>query len=175
MIRKIGAAAGAGVPFAVFFFLAGSAHAVDGIAVEVGYGDDRTSLIRFSITDNWRKREPATREWRVAGYWEFSAGLWDNKEESTAEIAVTPVFRLERSRLYVEAAIGAHLVQAHISAHRTFSTALQFGEHLGMGMRFGQGERFDLGIRVQHLSNGGISKPNPGIDFFLVRLQRDLE
>ena len=171
MIRKIGAAAGA----SVFFFLAGAAHAVDGIAVEVGYGDDRTSMIRFSITDNWRTREPATREWRLAGYWEFSAGLWDNKDESTAEIAITPVFRLERSRLYLEAAIGAHLVQAHISAHRTFSTAFQFGEHLGAGYRFGPARRYDLGMRLQHISNGGLSKPNPGINFVLVRLQYDLE
>jgi lipid A 3-O-deacylase len=171
MIRKIGAAAGA----SVFFFLAGAAHAVDGIAVEAGHGDDSTSLIRFSITDYWRKREPATREWRLAGYWEFSAGIWDNKDESTADIGITPVFRIERNRLYLEAAIGAHLVQAHISAHRSFSTALQFGDHLGAGMRFGERERFDFGIRVQHLSNGGISKPNPGINFFLVRLQRELE
>jgi lipid A 3-O-deacylase len=175
MIRKIGAAAGAGVLFGVLFFLAGTAHAVDGIALEAGHGDDSTSLIRFSITDTWRKREPTTREWRLAGYWEFSAGIWDNKDESTADIGITPVFRIERNRFYVEAAIGAHLVQTHISAHRTFSTSLQFGDHLGAGWRFGEGERYDFGIRVQHLSNGGINKPNPGINFFLVRLQRELE
>jgi len=171
MIRKIGAAAGA----SVFFFLAGTAHAVDGIALEVGHGDDSTSLIRFAITDSWRKREPAPREWRLAGYWEFSAGLWDNKDESTAEIGITPVFRIERNRLYLEGAIGVHLVTTHISAQRVFSTAFQFGTHVGAGYRFGPALRYDLGLRVQHISNGGLREPNPGIDFVTVRLQYDLE
>jgi lipid A 3-O-deacylase len=171
MIRKIGVAAGA----SVLFFLAPAAHAVDGIALEAGHGDDSTSLIRFSITDSWRKRQPATREWRLAGYWEFSAGIWDNKDESTADIGITPVFRIERKQIYLEGAIGVHLVQTHISAQRTFSTALQFGDHIGAGFRFGPQDRCDFGVRVQHISNGGISSPNPGINFFLVRLQYELE
>jgi lipid A 3-O-deacylase len=171
MIRKIGAAAAA----AGLFFLAAAAHAVDGIAVETGYGDDKTALLRFMITDHWRKREPAMREWRLAGYWEFSAGVWDNKEESTADIGITPVFRFERHPLYVEAAIGLRLVSTHISAHRVFSTSFQFGDHLGAGFRFGPRERYDFGVRVQHISNGGVSSPNPGINFVMVRLQCDLE
>jgi lipid A 3-O-deacylase len=171
MIRKIGAAAGAGV----LFFVAAAAHAVDGAAVEVGYGDDSTRLLRFALTDVWRKREPGMREWRLAGYWEFSAGVWDNKEESVADIGITPVFRFERSPLYVEGAIGLRLVSTHISAHRVFSTSFQFGDHLGAGFRFGPRERYDLGFRVQHISNGGISSPNPGINFVIVRLQRELE
>lgn len=171
MIRKIGALAAAGA----LFFLAAAAHAVDGIALEAGHGDDSTSLLRLSVTDSWRKRAPATREWRLAGYWEISAGVWDNKDESIADIGVTPVFRIERNAAYLEAAIGVHLVSTHISAHRTFSTSFQFGDHLGAGFRFGPQDRYDFGVRVQHISNGGVSSPNPGINFFLVRLQRELE
>ena len=172
MIRKIGALAGAAAGF--FFFLS-SAYAVDGVAVEVGHGDNSTSLLRFAITDSWRKRAPATREWRLAGYWEFSAGVWDNKDESTADIGITPVFRFEHNAAYLEAAIGVRLVTTHISAQRTFSTAFQFGDHLGAGIRFGPQDRYDFGLRVQHISNGGIRSPNPGINFFIVRLQYDLE
>lgn len=171
MIRKIGALAAAGA----LFFLAAAAHAVDGIALEAGHGDDSTALLRLSFTDSWRKRAPATREWRLAGYWEFSAGVWENKDESIADIGFTPVFRIERNAAYLEAAIGVHLVSTHISAHRTFSTAFQFGDHLGAGFRFGPHDRYDFGVRVQHISNGGVSSPNPGINFFLVRLQRELE
>jgi hypothetical protein len=85
------------------------------------------------------------------------------------------VFRLQREAIYVEGAIGFHLVSTRISAARVFSTAFQFGDHLGAGMRFGPGRRYDLGMRVQHLSNGGVRSPNPGINFVLVRLQYDLE
>lgn len=171
MIRKIGALAGA----ALVFFFASCAHAVDSVAVEVGHGDDSTSLLRLAIVDAWRKGDPLFREWRLAGYWELSAGVWDNKDDSTADVGITPVFRIERRGVYIEGAIGLHLVQTHISANRTFSTAFQFGDHLGAGMHFGPGGRYDLGVRVQHVSNGGISKPNPGINFFIVRLQYSLE
>jgi hypothetical protein len=171
MIRKIGALAGA----ALVFFFASHAHAVDAVAVSGGHGDDSTSLLRFALVDTWRKGDPFFREWRLAGYWEFSAGVWDNKDDSTADIGITPVFRIERRGLYVEGAIGVHLVQTHISASRTFSTALQFGDHLGAGMHFGPAGRYDIGLRVQHLSNGGVRSPNPGINFLIVRLQCALE
>jgi len=32
-----------------------------------------------------------------------------------------------------------------------------------------------VGIRVQHLSNGSLRDPNPGINFVLMRLQYDLD
>ena len=95
-----------------------------------------------------------------------------NAEDSSADIGVTPVFRFERNRFYLEAAIGLHLVQTHISAHRTFSTAFQFGDHIGAGMHF---KSYDVCVRLQHLSNGSIRDPNPGINFVLVRLQYALE
>ena len=171
MIRKIGALSGA----MLVFFFAAPAYAIDGVAVEIGHGDDSTSLARVALVDAWRKGDPFFREWRLAGYWEFSAGVWDNKDDSTADVGITPVFRIERRGAYVEGAIGLHLVQTHISASRTFSTAFQFGDHLGAGMHFGPAGRYDLGVRVQHVSNGGIRSPNPGINVFIVRLQYSLE
>jgi lipid A 3-O-deacylase len=176
MIRKIGAVAGAAVLFflACLFFVR-DARALDGVSVQAGRGDDRTYLLRVAVTDQWRERGPAPSGWTLAGYWEFAAGLWDNTNESTAELAATPVFRFERQAIYVEGAIGFHLVSTRISSARVFSTAFQFGDHLGAGMRFGPGRRYDLGMRIQHLSNGGVRSPNPGINFLLVRLQYDLE
>ena len=147
-------------------------HCVDAVSVEVGRGDDRTSVIRVAVSDFWRKREPLPDKWRLAGYWEFSGAIWDNTDDSTANVGVTPVFRFERNRFFVEAAIGFHLVQTHISAQRSFSTSFQFADHLGAGMHFG---RYDLCLRVQHISNGGVNSPNPGINFVLVRLQYALE
>ena len=171
MIRKIGVMAGAGA----LFFLAAGAHADNGLAVEIGHGDENTNLLRLSVTSTWRKGEPAAPDWHLVGYWEFSAGIWDNHDESTADVSATPVFRLARAAAYVEGAIGVHLVTSHISAQRTFSSAFQFGTHVGAGYRFGPAQRYDLGLRVQHLSNGGLREPNPGINFLLVRFQYDLE
>jgi len=72
----------------------------------------------------------------------------------------------------LEAAVGVHLVQTHISAHRSFSTALQFGDHLGAGIHSG---KYDFGVRVQHISNGGFHSPNPGINFVTVQMNYNLE
>jgi lipid A 3-O-deacylase len=165
MIRKFAAAAAACI-------FSSAAQAIDGVAIEAGRGDDRTNVLRVSLTDQWRKRQPPVPVWRLAGYWEVSAAVWDNRDESTADLGLTPVFRFERSRYYLEAAVGFHLVQTHISAHRSFSTAFQFADHLGIGLRSG---KYAFGLRVQHISNGGVASPNPGINFVLARLQYDLE
>ena len=157
----------------IFAAMSPRACAIDAVGVEVGRGDDRTYLLRVSVIDRWRKQQKERAEaWRLAGYWDFSAALWDNTEESTADVGITPVFRVERKALYLEGAIGVHFVQAHISAHRSFSTALQFGTHAGIGLHFG---KYDLGVRIQHLSNGGVAQPNPGINFALVHLHYALE
>lgn len=155
MIRKITAAAAACA-------LSSAAWGLDGIALEYGRGDDRTNLLRVAVAG----------QWRVASYWEVSAALWDNRDETTADVGLTPVFRLERRSVYLEGAIGVHLVTTHISAARVFSTAFQFAEHVGAGVRSG---RYQVGLHAQHLSNGGVAKPNPGINFLLVRVQYALE
>jgi hypothetical protein len=143
--------------------------------VEAGRGNDQTSVLRISALDYWRKPQSPAADWRLAGYWELSGAIWDNPDESSIDLAVTPVLRIERTRIYAEAGIGLHLVSHRISAARVFSTIYQFGDHVGAGCRFGPGGRYDLGLRIQHISNGGVRSPNPGINFLLVRLQYDLE
>ena len=167
MIRKTAALAAA----ACIYLFPFAAHALDGAALEVGYGDDKTRLLRVSVQDRWSNVLRQGHDWRLTGYWDFMVGVWDNPDESTADIGVTPVFRFERERLYLEAAIGGHLVQRRISQHKVFSTAFQFGDHVGIGMR---GSEYDVGIAVQHLSNASIRRPNPGINFVLLRFQYHL-
>src|SRR5688572_13053471 len=107
MIRKIAALAAACV-------VSSSGYCVDGVSLELGRGDDRTSVLRIAAQWQWRKERPAGHDWHLAGYWDLSAAVWDNHDESTADVGLTPVFRIERESLYVEAAIGLHLVQTRI-------------------------------------------------------------
>ena len=158
--------------FAAAWLCSFAAHGFDGVALELGYGEDSTRLLRVAVQDRWRKEFRRGDGWRLAGYWDFAVGVWDNTDASTADIGITPVFRLDRERVYLEAAIGAHLVQRRISADRVFSSAFQFGDHIGIGVR---GRAYDLGLALQHLSNGGIRRPNPGINFILLRLQYHLQ
>ena len=88
---------------------------------------------------------------------------------------MTPVWRYAPAPrgAYLEAAIGFHLLSdSHINRDLDFSTRFQFGDHVGAGYRF---DEYDLQLRFQHLSNGGMRNPNPGINFLVLRLQRWLK
>ena len=167
MIRKFWAAAAA-------WALAATAYGMDGVALELGSGEEQIKAIRLAATWDWKKRDLGYG-WRLAGYWEASIGAWENAEDAAADFALTPVFRLERHLWYLEAAIGVHVLSQHVSASDQFSRNLEFGEHLALGVRFGDGRRYDLGLRLQHISNGGIYASNPGFNFLLLRFQYHLD
>jgi lipid A 3-O-deacylase len=162
------------------------AQAVDSVSFEIGRGSERTDLWRAGLQSKWDKRWFAERSWTLGAYWDFQFGRWLGPQaggergpgdDEVLDISVTPVFRLERARRatlapYVEAAIGFHLLSnQRINFRRFFSTQFQYGDHIGVGARFGERYRYDLSLRLQHLSNGGLSEPNPGINFLQVRFQ----
>lgn len=156
--------------------IAPSAQALDSVSFEHGWGSDNTFIWRAGAQWKWRKQWFSERSWRLGAYWDVQAGRWTGQNGVT-DIGVTPVFRLERSFgpdwwPYLEAAIGFHSVSdIRINSRRIFSTRFQYGDHIGAGLRFGERRQFDVGVRLQHLSNGGLRHPNPGINFLLVRVQ----
>jgi lipid A 3-O-deacylase len=150
----------------------GTAHALDGASFEAGRGDERTDLWRLGLQWRWDKRWLEAGGWHLGAYWDVQLGAWNNGRDIT-DLSLTPVFRYQRSSgraiPYAEAAIGFHMLSNHqITSGRIFSTRFQFGDHLGAGVRFGP---HDVGLRIQHLSNGGIARPNPGINFLVLRYQ----
>ena len=163
------------------------AHAVDGFSLEFSKSDSSNSdvnLYRAGLQWNWNKRWFDTGSWHLGGYWDLSLGYWDNRtiptlktNDSIADIGLTPVFRFQQDPVngvspYFEAAVGFHLLSAtSVSTERKFGSNFQFGDHIGAGLRFGQKGQFDIGYRYQHLSNAGITEPNQGINFHVVRLQ----
>jgi hypothetical protein len=153
------------------------AAAVNGVSTELGFNDD-VRMWRAGLQWNWQRRWFRGGKAELGGYWDLSAGGWRNGDDTVYDLGLTPVFRYAgtaRGSLYVEAAIGFHLLSdLRIDENKLFSTSFQFGDHIGIGMRFGPRDRYDVGLRLQHLSNGGIRKPNPGIDFIQLRLQYHL-
>ena len=149
------------------------AHAVDGASLETGRGDERSELARGGLQWKWQRKWFNGGSWHVTGYWDASVGAWTT-HKTLIDFGVTPVFRMQRSDAagpYLEAAIGFHLLSdLSVTRSRIFGSNFQFGDHLGAGWRFGERGRYDIGLRLQHLSNGGIKRPNPGINFALLRL-----
>ena len=159
--------------------LSGNVWAVDGVSFELGNGDS-TDTTRVGAIWNWDKQWFAEGNWLVTGFWEANAGTWRGKSaagnnQTITDLGITPVFRFQQKNPsgfspYAEAAIGFHLISpTFMYANRKFGSAFQFGDHVGFGVRMGEHQQFDLGYRFQHLSNGGIKKPNQGINLSQVR------
>lgn len=151
------------------------AYALDGASLEVGRGDE-TDQLRAGLQWKWHRSWSAGRSWFLGAYWDLQMGRWSGNREPIWDFGITPVFRFERRQAgtftpYLEAAIGFHLLSdLRINSQRSFSTHFQYGDHLGAGVVFGARRQHDLGFRLQHLSNGGLAHPNPGINFAQVRL-----
>jgi len=157
------------------FCLPGSALALDSVSFEGGRGSGRTNLLRMGL--QWRGHDQwfEHSSWHVAHYMELAFGGWNNGNHTVYDAGITPVFRFERSggSPYFEAAIGFHAVsKLEFEDSRETSTKFQFGDHVGAGILRG---RYDFGLRLQHLSNGGIRNPNPGINFLIFRVQYRLD
>ncbi|MFO1324485.1 MAG: acyloxyacyl hydrolase [Burkholderiales bacterium] len=114
-------------------------------------------------------------EWAWSLRWAGNVSYWWSRKHSTSnsslsEAGLTPVVNLRRAADslpsgYLEAGVGIHLLSHTSIDERIFSTAFQFGELVGMGINFGEREQYGIGLRVQHISNGGIKEPNYGMTF----------
>lgn len=150
--------------------------ALDGVSVTYGH-EDETDLVRAGLQWEWKKTWFASDSWRLGGYWDLSLGYWQMHGSAAsnpdiADLGITPVFRLRRNvetgfAPYVEGAIGIHLL-SHTYAGK-LGSSFEFGDHVGIGARFGSRQEYDVAYVFQHISNGGIKKPNHGINFNQIR------
>ena len=111
---------------------------------------------------------------------EISIGGWRGRgdyqrKENLVDLGVLSSLRYfpsgkEIGSFFMEGGIGIHLLnRTQINEDRRFSTAFQFGEILGLGWKLGVQRDSEIGLRIQHISNGGIKKPNSGINFAEIR------
>lgn len=101
-----------------------------------------------------------------ASYWRADAGGADNRLWQLSAIPIARWWPTER--FYLEAGIGATLIDRTRFAGKELSTAFQFGDHLGLGWQFTPTTR--VGVRVSHFSNAAIKRPNSGLDIYQLTL-----
>ena len=149
-------------------------------SVGVGAGDK--GIRKISLIAGWDREEPLWQgqEWHLGLRHEVELGIWRIRHASdAAEFGYSPVLRLVRplsaraSRIFVEGSIGVRLIShTRLSPNLGMSTMFQFSDMLGMGYQWGTGQRTTVGIRATHISNGGIKKPNHGLNFGELYIQR---
>ncbi len=139
----------------------------------------KSLTVGSTIPMNWRYQ---LGDYPVTTHWDMSLSVWNSEREyndSTRNIAVlglTPTLRLHSKSAmpwFVEAGIGGY-VSNHVyqSQDKRFSTAFNFGSHLGVGFFTGSQRENEWMLRVEHFSNGSIKKPNPGENFIQLRYAR---
>jgi lipid A 3-O-deacylase len=150
-----------------------------GLSVEVGYGYE-TAMWRVG-TQHFRRRRFGDGPWIGSVFIEATAGAWYGRSSygenrDLIDLGLTPVWQLSRglsegTEWFVEAAVGLHYIsETRINRRVGFGTFFQFGDHAGAGIRFCPRLRCDATFRFQHLSNGGIRRPNHGINFSSLRI-----
>src|ERR1051325_6345202 len=145
------------------------AFAVQSVSFETGRGSREVDMWRVGA--QWAAHPQWMEGSRWHLYWDLAAGGWHGDAGTVHDLGLTPGFRFAPHPRgpYFEGAVGFHLLSdEHISRRLNFSTHFQFGDHVGIGYRF---ETYDVSLRLQHLSNGGIANPNPGINFLVLRVQ----
>jgi hypothetical protein len=113
------------------------------------------------------------------GYTELLVGVWSAEavaggRDTFNHVAVSPIFRYNfdggRSPWFFEGGIGmSYTSPLYVTKSKTFSTKLNFADTVGIGRSFGEGGRQSVTLRLQHLSNASIKKPNPGEEFLQLR------
>lgn len=93
----------------------------------------------------------------------------DGSSRNGWQLGVTPIlgYSVDGPRgWFVEAGIGANLITPLYRANsKGFSTAFNFGDHLGFGWRSGGARAWRWSLRDQHFSNAKVKVPNPGENF----------
>ena len=150
----------------------------DAVSVEGG-GGEHVQVLRISGQSDWNRNWLPASGYHLSGYWDANIAYWranqwqdvPGRRHNLAVVGITPVFRWEaddKLGLYGEAGIGASLFSSvYRNTHRQLSTAYEFADHIGAGYVFDK--NWELGVRLQHYSNGGIKHPNGGVNLFTVK------
>lgn len=144
-----------------------------GASVQLGESRDGTQMTTLGLQwhsawhhDWWGGQLRYSTEAQL-GHWRAD-GLRGGTETYT-HVALVPLLRNRadggRSRWFLEGGIGVSLTDnVYRSAHKQFSTRFNFVDVIGLGYSFGAARQHELGLRVVHISNADIKKPNPGMD-----------
>ncbi len=146
------------------------------LGAESGYGSgiDDTWMARVDGQWKWEQLSATGKSLEFQTRWQTSIGIWRG-DRDVFNASLTPILRLQYLALgpdvlpYLEGAVGFHYISETRMKNRVLSTNFQFGDHLGVGIRFGR-NGLDLCYQFQHLSNASIKRPNAGINFHILRI-----
>jgi lipid A 3-O-deacylase len=148
-----------------------------GAFVQGALAENHTYSITAGVLWPWSwQREFGTAQ--ASGITEAFVSHWSGRgttqRQSFTQLGLVPLLRLRkdggRSPWFLEGGIGISVMDRTFRTQdKEFSTRFNFVDVVGVGRSLGPDRRRELSLRVTHISNGGLKKPNPGENFLQLR------
>ena len=158
-----------------------STHAIElvprGAFVEGGIADHDAYSATIGLIWPWSWRYQALGG-ELTAITEAYASHWSGRgvddRVSFTQLGLLPLLRYRfaqgRSDWFLEAGIGISVMdRIYRTSDKQFSTRFNFVDVAGVGRSFGAQRRQELSLRIAHISNADIKKPNPGENFLQLR------
>lgn len=146
--------------------------APDGAFAEAGFAPSsgRSVTVGAQWSWDWQARFGDTG---ATGFTEAYVSRWSARETIT-QVGVVPMVRLRlkhgQSPWFMEGGIGISLTDSLYRNHgKQFSTRFNFVDVFGIGRSLDAEHRRDISLRLAHVSNANLKKPNPGENFLQLR------
>ena len=137
----------------------------------VAAGDKFADTTQFAV-GFWMRPPRRLR----ARYLELTIGTISSSQESRVFVSLGPVWRLpiDSRSLFVELGFSPTLIAGSSFNGRDLGGNFQFTSSASIGATFGSREDISVALRIQHISNGGLSSTNPGMDMIGLNLTFNL-
>jgi lipid A 3-O-deacylase PagL len=108
--------------------------------------------------------------WRLESRFEMAVGWLGGEGESAIIGSLGPglLLHLGQTHVSLQTGFSPTLISQHTFGPQNLGSDLQFTSHIGLNYDIGSNWR--IGYRLQHMSNGGISHPNPGLNLHMFGL-----
>lgn len=150
--------------------------------VQGGLGEDSSRALVVGTTRPWQREAWNMGSGQIRGHWDAWLGGWSNRDLNqhrftTPALGIGPSLRWRgdagRSPWFAE--VGTAIMVTGKTLYNSgtrMGTRWNFASHIGIGTNFGAQQNQQLTLRLQHASNAGIKRPNPGLDFVQLRYAR---
>jgi len=146
---------------------------------QAGLAEHGTNTLTVGGTLPWNGWRDSLWGGELRGHWDVTVSRWSfhaapGRSGRLLLLGGTPTLRLHpdggRSAWFWEAGIGVTLAnRRYVTRHKEFSSRFNFASHAGVGIHLGARRQHELLLQVQHVSNAGIKRPNPGENFIQLR------
>lgn len=115
--------------------------------------------------------------WNFYSNWELgtaadaSAGWLGDGHVNSFIGTLEPTVELSKGKfpLTLDCGFSPTVLSRHQFGAKNFGDNIQFTSHVGVNWNITQ--EFTMGLRIQHMSNGGFAEPNPGVNFWLLSVR----